>query len=187
MSELAWHLSRATGVVGLVLMTAVVVLGLLTSGRRRPSGATTTVVVALHRWLALGVVAFLVVHVVTAVADGYVDIGWLATLVPLTSGYETWQVALGTLTVDLLLAVVVTSLLRHRIPERAWRAVHWLGLAAWPVALVHGFAMGTSDRPVLRGATVLCTVVGSAAIGWRLTATYADRDARRRVLAQGWS
>lgn len=186
-SELLWHLSRAAGVVGLLLMTTVVVLGLVTAGRRRPTGPTTTVVTAAHRWLSLGVVAFLGVHVTTAIVDGYVDLGWLSTVVPFTSGYATWQVTLGTLSLDLLVAVVVTSLLRHRISERAWRAVHWLGLAAWPVALVHGFAMGTSDQPLLRGVTVACGVIGLAALSWRLSATYADRDVRRRIAAQGWS
>ena len=37
MNELLWYLSRATGVVSIVLLTVVVVLGLVTSGRRRPT------------------------------------------------------------------------------------------------------------------------------------------------------
>lgn len=112
-----WYLSRATGVVSVVLLTAVVVLGVVTAGRRSPHGTHATVVMALHRWLSLGMSAFLVAHILTAILDGYVDIGLLATLVPFTSGYETLWVSIGTLAVDLLLAVVATSLLRSRISE----------------------------------------------------------------------
>ena len=53
MNELLWYLSRATGVVSIVLLTVVVVLGLVTSGRRRPTGDSATVVMgctAGSRW-----------------------------------------------------------------------------------------------------------------------------------------
>ena len=33
-----WYLSRATGVVTIVLLTIVVCLGVITAGRRRPEG-----------------------------------------------------------------------------------------------------------------------------------------------------
>jgi sulfoxide reductase heme-binding subunit YedZ len=186
-NELLWYVSRATGSVAMVLMTAVLVLGLITSGRRRPTGSQATIVMAMHRWLSLGLVAFLGVHVVTAVVETYVDIGWLSALVPFTSGYAPWQVGLGTLAVDVLIAVMATSLLRHRISESAWRTVHVLSYAMWPLALLHGFVLGTSDQPLLRGVTMACGVVGLAAIGWRWTASHADRDRRRNVLAQEWS
>ncbi len=109
-----WYLSRATGVASIVLLTAVVVLGVLVSGRRRPHGEHATVVMGVHRWLSLGMVAFLVTHVVTAVVDGYVDINALAVLLPFTSAYETFWVGLGTLALDVLVAVLVTSWWRHR-------------------------------------------------------------------------
>lgn len=187
MSELLWYLSRSTGVVAMCLMTAVLVLGLVTRGQRRIGSQRQALVTALHRWLALGVVAFAVVHMVSAIVDGFVDIGWLAMLVPFTSAYETWHVALGTLSVDLLAAVIVTSLLRHRLPEHVWRTVHLLSLAAWPIAIAHGLLMSTADQPLLRWATIACAVVGSGAIAWRFSTSYADRDTRRRITAQGWS
>lgn len=188
MSEhLLWYLSRASGVVSVMLFTAVVVLGALTAGRRRPHGGGATIVIALHRWLSLGLVAFLAVHIVTAIADGYVSIGWLATVLPFTSGYETLWVGLGTIAFDLMLAVVITSLLRHRLPERLWRLVHWAAYASWPIALVHGFAMGTGDQPVLRVVTLVCAAVGAAAVLWRVLATHADQVRRREIEAQEWA
>lgn len=168
MSAWLWPISRATGSVSLVLLTLGLVLGTTLSSRRRPHAQAPTLTVALHRWLSLGLVTFLAAHVVTAIVDGYVDISWLATLVPFTSAYETWWVGLGTLAVDLLLAVVATSLLRHRIPERRWQGVHLLAYALWPIALLHGWGMGSADALWLREITLACGVVGLLAVAARL-------------------
>ena len=85
----------------------------------------------LHRSLALFTVALLRLHVVTAFADPYVSIGWAATAIPFLSPYRTPAIGLGTLAVDLGGAVLLTSLVRHRLGLRAWRAVHWLAYLAW--------------------------------------------------------
>ena len=106
MNETLWYLSRATGVASIVLLTVVVVLGVLTSGRRRPHGEHATVVMAVHRWLSLGMVAFLVVHVATAVAETYVSIDLVSALVPFTSGYETAWVGLGMLRISFAIPLV---------------------------------------------------------------------------------
>ena len=187
MNAALWYLSRATGVVSLVLLTAVLVLGLVLAGRRRPHGGTTTVVTAVHRWWALGASTFLVAHVVTAVVETYVDLGWVSVVVPFSSGYRPLWVGLGTLAFDVLLAVVVTSYARHRLPERAWRGVHLLSYLLWPLAVVHGIAMSTGDQPLLRGVTIGCGVAGAAAVAWRLATTHHDAERRTLVASRGWS
>lgn len=182
-----WFISRATGVVTIVLLTITVCLGIVTAGRRRPHGESATVVMGLHRWLSLGMLVFLATHIATAILDGYVSIGWLAVLVPFTSAYETLLVGIGTLAVDLLVVVLVTSYLRHRIPERRWRLIHWLSYAMWLVALVHGFAMGTSDQAGLRITSLACGLVGGLFVVWRIIATHADGQRRAEIDAQEWS
>ncbi len=82
-----------------------------------PSFAVT----ALHRNASLLAVVLLTIHVVTAAVDPFVSISWLAALVPFTSHYEPVWMGLGTLSLDIMLAVVVTSLLRDRIGQRTWR------------------------------------------------------------------
>lgn len=182
-----WYLSRATGVVSMVLLTLVVCLGVITAGRRRPHGESATIVMGLHRWLSLGMLVFLGIHIVTAIVDGYVSISWLAVVIPFVSGYETLLVGLGAIAIDLLVVVVVTSYLRHRIPERTWRLLHWISYAMWLVALVHGFAMGTSDQPALRLTSLACGVIGGLFALWRIAATYSDKQKRKEIEAQEWS
>jgi methionine sulfoxide reductase heme-binding subunit len=186
MNEILWYLSRATGMVCVVLLTATFVLGLLTSGRAAPIGAPAWVRARLHRTLSLILVVFLGVHVVTAVVETFVDIGWLSAIVPFTSAYDTLWVGLGTLAVDLLLAVAITSLLRSRIPLRAWRYVHLLAYAMWPLALLHGWGTSTSDGTAMLAITATCAAVGGTAIAWRATRVLADSRQRLLATAQGW-
>ena len=187
MNELLWYTSRATGVASVVLLTVVLMLGVVMSGRRRPHGESATIVTVLHRSLSLGMTVFLGAHIATAIAETYVSIDAISAVLPFTSGYEPLWVGLGTIAFDILLAVVVTSLVRRRLPERAWRRVHLLAYALWPIAVVHGLALGTSDQPILRGATVACGVVGILGVVWRLTAKHHDRQRRITVAAQEWS
>lgn len=187
MNELYWYASRATGLAATVLLTGVFVLGLVSSARHRPHGPSQTVVAATHRSLALGTSAFLLVHVASAVIDGYVPLTWLDAVVPFVSGYERAATGLGTLAVDLLVAVVVTSLLRHRLPERAWRAVHLTAYLLWPVAIVHSIALGTADQPLLRGTSIACAAVGLGAAAWRAVTVTPDERARTAVAAKEWA
>lgn len=187
MNELLWFTSRATGVVSIVLLTGVLVLGLVTAGRRRPHAMSQTVVMGLHRSLSLGTSAFLLVHIITAVAETYVNIDLISAVVPFTSGYARAWVGLGTLAFDLGLAVVVTSLLRHRLSERLWRGVHVLALALWPMAIVHGLVLGTANETGLRLITFVCALVGVGALGWRALSTHADEERRRDIAYQEWT
>ena len=147
-----WLVSRAAGIVALVLLTATVVLGTLATGPTRSAAWPRWARQALHRDLALLSVGTLLVHVGAVVLDGYVDVGWYAALVPFTSAYRPLRVGLGTLALDLVLVVIATSLLRVRLGLRTWRAVHWLTYAAWPIAVLHYLTTGTDARaPLGRG------------------------------------
>src|ERR1022692_979235 len=54
-------------------------------------------------------------------------------------------IGFGGLAVDLIGAVLITSLLRHRLGLRTWRTVHWLGYLAWPVAFIHAITAARYD------------------------------------------
>ncbi|MQY25954.1 ferric reductase-like transmembrane domain-containing protein [Nocardia aurantia] len=182
-----WYISRASGVVTLVLLTLVVLLGLLTAAHPRPRGTIPVLAMGLHRSLALGTTAFLAAHILTAVTDSYVHLGWLSPVVPFTAGYRRLPVGLGALAFDIFLALITTSLLRHRLPDRAWRMVHRLAYALAPIAEIHALLMATTSEPILLSVTVACGIAMTGAAGWRWW--HLDADGRRRaaVAAQEWS
>lgn len=170
MSELLWFLTRASALVAMVLLTVTVVLGALTTGRAAPVAIPVAARTALHRTVSGVAFVFTALHVVTVIADGYVDIGWLSLVVPFSSAYDPFWVGLGTLAFDLVLAVAVTSLLRDRLPLRLWRVLHLAGYPLWAVALAHGLGSSTSDGAVMLGVAVVCGLAGTGALVWRLAA-----------------
>ncbi|GLY27315.1 ferric reductase-like transmembrane domain-containing protein [Kineosporia sp. NBRC 101731] len=147
-TEALWYLARGSGVVSLILFTVVVALGIGTRSGRTFAGMNRLAVASVHRSAALLALVFLVIHVVTLLFDPYAQLNLVDILLPFGSGYRPFWVGLGTLALDLALAVTITSLLRDRIGLRAWKAVHWLAYAMWPIALVHGVGSGT-DRSSL--------------------------------------
>ncbi len=164
-----WYLTRASGVVSIVLLSATILLGIVASvgwtSTRWPRFLSQDV----HRNLSLLCIGFVGVHVVTTVADGYVPIGFLDVILPFRSPYRPIYLGLGALCFDLLLAVLITSALRHRIGYGSWRFVHWLAYLCWPIALVHGLGSGTdTPLPLVIGVEVVCTAAVLAGFAWRL-------------------
>jgi hypothetical protein len=141
-----WYATRGSGVVALLLLTAVVVVGILSSARWQGRRVPRFVVAALHRNLSLLAVAFVTAHVITAVADRFAPIGYKDGVIPFVAGYRPVWLGLGTVAFDLLLALVITSVLRARLGIRLWRGIHWLGYASWPVAVLHSLGTGSDSR-----------------------------------------
>jgi len=124
---------------------------------------------------------FLTLHIVTAVVDPFTHLGWLAAVVPFSSYYRTFWLGLGTVAFELLLAIVVTSLLRGLIGQVAWRLVHWLSYASWPVAVLHGFGTGTDAWSAwLFALQAACIMAVLAATAYRLMAGSRDPLAAAR-------
>ena len=88
---------------------------------------------------------------------------------PLASSYRPVWIGLGAIAVDLLAAVIVTSLVRVRLGHRAWRAVHWAVYVIWPVAVIHALGSGSDVRSrILPVVAAVCTSLVLAASGWRV-------------------
>jgi methionine sulfoxide reductase heme-binding subunit len=183
-STVLWYASRATGVVALLLLTAVMLLGVLvTHGRgSRLPGLPRFATSGLHRNLSLLATVFVLVHVTTAVFDGYVNIPVTAAVVPLTSSYERLWLGLGAVSLDLMLAAVVTSLLRRHLSRRVWLAVHLTAYLSWPVAWVHSvFAGGDLQAGWLLALAAACAAAVVGAAGWRVAAAAREVPRAERV------
>lgn len=175
--SLYWYLARGTGAVSLVLLTAIVVLGILgplrVTGGRWPRFAIDT----LHRDLSLLAVALLLIHIVTSVLDSFVSISLTAAVIPFLSSYRPLWLGLGTVAFDLILALIITSLVRRRLGYRTWRFVHWFAYLSFPVAVLHG--LGTGSDAKLWWMLLLTTVcVAAVVIATCLRITLAEGGSR---------
>jgi methionine sulfoxide reductase heme-binding subunit len=141
-SPTVWYFARSAGIVAYLLLSAAVVAGTLMSGR-----ATLTwprfAVEELHRFLAILTGIFIVLHGASLLLDRVVPISLAQELVPFTSHYRPFAVGLGATTAELLAAVGLTNLVRHELPRRFWRRVHYLTIPAWILATLHGLLAGS--------------------------------------------
>jgi sulfoxide reductase heme-binding subunit YedZ len=169
-STAVWYLMRSTGVVSQVLLTAVMALGIATTNRWSPRSTPRFVTAALHRSISLLSVVFIGVHVVTSVVDPYAAVGLVAVVVPFVGAGNPFWVGLGAVSLDLVAALIVSSLLRRHLGYRAWRAIHWVAYLSWPVALAHGLGMGTDATSLwFIAVAIACIATVSAALAWRLS------------------
>jgi sulfoxide reductase heme-binding subunit YedZ len=162
MTHTWWYLARSSGLVAWALLAATVVWGLLLATRvldRTPSPKWLN---DLHRFLAGIAVVFTFVHVGTLVADSYVHFSAADVLVPFVSSWRPVAVAWGVITLWLLVAVEVSSLLMKHLPRRLWRAIHLTSFALFVAATAHAFAAGSDVRNQLfvLSCTAVMSVVG---------------------------
>lgn len=180
-----WYLTRSTGAVSLLLLTASVALGVIDVRRISTPRWPRFVIDTLHRNVSLLAMAFLLVHILTSVLDSFTSIPLIDAVVPFVGSYRPFWLGLGAVAFDLLLAVTITSLLRRRLGYGTWRAVHWLTYASWPIALLHGFGTGSDVKSGwLLALSIACLLVVLAAIVARVASGW-PQNVRVRGAALG--
>jgi predicted ferric reductase len=146
MSPAVWYFARSAGLVAYLLLSGSVILGVLMSARARftwPRFAVEEV----HRFLAILTGIFVTLHGASLLLDRVVAISLGQMLVPFTSSYRPLAVGLGVTAAELMAAVGLTNLFRKQLPHTVWRKAHYLTLAVWALASLHGVLAGT-DRGV---------------------------------------
>lgn len=171
--QLTWFLSRASGVTALALLTLSMVLGIGASTRLSSARWPRFVTQGLHRNISLFVLVLTAVHVLVTVLDDYVVIGIPESLIPFIGTYRPFWLGLGTVSSDLVIAAILTSLVRQRIGYGTWRAVHWTSYLCWPLGIVHSLGTGTDTRTdwmvwfvVANVALVLLAIAWRIVDGW---------------------
>ncbi len=169
-STTTWYAARAGGVLAYVLVSASVLAGILLAGKVRVPGLPRFAVEDVHRFLGILAGSFIAVHVGSVALDSVVPFHLSQLVVPFTAGYRPLATGLGVVALELLLAVAVTNHLRSRLPYRVWRRAHYLTLAVWLLATVHGILSGTDRHQtwlLVLYATAVAAVAGAAALRFR--------------------
>jgi len=183
---LLWFANRGTGVVLVALLTLSMALGIVSTVRagsaRWPRFATQ----ALHRNVSLLASAMLIVHFGTAVLDqnAYSDLTWLDVVAPFWGKYAAAHrtaLLLGSVAFNLMVAVVITSLVRARLSHRIWRGIHLLTYLSWAAGVLHGVLIGTDAGTVW---DVAVTVVSVGVVAASVVVRIATWVHERRLHAE---
>ena len=180
--EIWWYVSRASGIVAWLMLTATVLWGiLLADGLLKRHAAW---LLEMHRWLGGLTVVFLAVHLVSLLADSYVQFGPLEILVPFAGEWRPAAVALGIIAFWLVVAVALTSVAVKRLPRRWWRGVHLAGYATFWLTTIHGALAGTdASRSLYVTTSSVALMAVVIAVSQRiLTSDWQRRRRARRLL-----
>ena len=165
MNDALWYVARGTGIVALVLLTVSVALGVVVRSRRPLGGLPRCGLPLVHRTSSLTATWLIGIHMVTLLLDPYAQLHLVDLAVPFLGTYRPVWLGLGTLAVDILAAIVITSLLRKRVGNRVFRAVHWATYALWPLAFVHALKTGTdADSVWFLALSLVCAAVVAASV-----------------------
>lgn len=181
LDDAMWAFGRISGVLALALLTLTLILGIVTRSGRPLVGMPRFSVTLVHRNVALLASTFLVLHIGTLMLDSYARLNPADIVVPFLGSFKPFWQGLGTVSFDLVIAIVATGLLRRAIGVRVFRFVHWFTYAMWPIAVAHAIGNGTNgtDAWFLIGTVVACLAVLAAVI-WRLTDRFVETAGARR-------
>jgi sulfoxide reductase heme-binding subunit YedZ len=112
---------------------------------------------ALHEYSTVLWIPLAVLHLLSLLLDSTARIGLLDLVVPFHASYGTLAIGLGALSVDVLLVVTVTALLKRRMNKTAWLWLHRLAYAAFALIFFHAVLSGTDFSDPLVSAITWAT------------------------------
>ena len=179
MNPQVWcYLTRASGLVAWLMLTASVIWGIVLSTNAFPEHRRPAWLLDLHRWLGGLAVSFTMIHLGALVADSWVHFGLADLIVPFASQWRPGAVALGVVAMWLLLAVEATSLAMKRLPRRVWRWIHLSSYVVFLIVSLHAAFAGTDRTHWLYQGTAVSSI---AAIAWATVYRLTHRRAPRRA------
>jgi cytochrome b561 len=185
---LTWIILRAAGIGAYLMLFGTVSWGLIATtnigGKRIPRNTATLI----HQFLSTGALLLLGVHLGGLLLDAFVPFAPLDLLVPLRASFKPVAVAVGIVTMYLMLVVLGSSWMRKRVGAKWWRRLHLLAVPMFSLALIHGVFAGTDTlRPwmwwiyMVTGGTVLfLMLVRGLTVGFRPERAPRPANARAR-------
>ncbi|MDQ2894586.1 MAG: ferric reductase-like transmembrane domain-containing protein [Actinomycetota bacterium] len=153
-----WLISRASGIVALVLISLSVLMGLAMAARMlRP--AHKRAVIRLHEYVALLSLVAIAVHGLALLGDTWLKPGLAGITVPFALGYRPLWTGLGIIGGYLALLLGPSFYLRRRIGARTWRKLHRATTAAWVLSAVHALGSGSDSGTLWLRAVVLLPAI----------------------------
>ena len=154
-----WYATRGLGAATLIVLTCTLVLGIVTATRWIGRSTPGFVTADMHRNLSMIALGLLLAHIITTVLDPFAHISVRDVVIPFSATYRPIWLGLGVVAAEIMIVVAATSMLRDRVGPRAWRTIHWIAYASWPIAVIHGLGTGSDARaPWLIGVVVSCVV-----------------------------
>jgi methionine sulfoxide reductase heme-binding subunit len=154
-----WLVSRASGIVALVLISLSVIMGLTMATKvlRRPGARRT--LAKLHEHVALTALLAIGAHGLSLLGDHWLRPGLSGIALPFAMAYRPQFTGVGIIGGYLALVLGPSFYLRRRIGARRWRRLHGLIAIAWLLSAVHALGAGSDAQQLWLRALVFFPAV----------------------------
>ncbi|MFH0929848.1 MAG: ferric reductase-like transmembrane domain-containing protein [Candidatus Moraniibacteriota bacterium] len=138
-----WYIVRASALIGFLLLYVSVFVGTVSClpGIRKYFLRLRSL--SFHCWISLQALIFATVHGVALLFHKFIPFSLADILVPFHSSYESLLVALGTISLYIMIILVATSYARKYISQRVWQSIHFLNIALYIFSIIHALYLGT--------------------------------------------
>lgn len=161
---LFWIAARASGVAAYVALCLSLVTGMAMRTGVLLWLTHNRAVRALHDftgwlWLPLGLA-----HVVGLLLDRTARIGLADLVIPFAVPYGAVAIGFGTISLQLLAFVMITTAFRDKLAHGEWLVVHRLSYPAFALLFAHSILSGTDFGAPLIGGLAWLTALALAAV-----------------------
>ena len=146
MGDVAWFVSRATGIVATALAVAALVWGFFFSARNTGKRRRPAWWLDLHSWLGGLALAMTGAHLAAVYVDQNSGIGAAELLVP---GASPLAITWGVIAAYLLAIAVFTSWPHKRLRPTPWRIVHLGSVLGTALAGIHAYQAGSDAAELI--------------------------------------
>ena len=138
-----WELARASGLATYAALCIAVLTGLAPRTHVLGLLAHNRAIRALHDWTPWIIIPAAITHVVALLLDATAQISLLDVVVPFQTSYGQLAIGLGTISLDLLVIVLVTTWMRRSMSNGAWQLFHRLSYVGFVAMFLHAVLSGT--------------------------------------------
>lgn len=138
-----WYIVRASALVGFLLLYVSVFAGTVSClpGIRKYFLRLRSL--NFHCWISFQALLFSLIHGVSLLFHKFIPFNLADILIPFHASYEPLLVALGTISLYLMIILVATSYARKYISQKIWRTIHFLNIALYIFSIIHALYLGT--------------------------------------------
>jgi methionine sulfoxide reductase heme-binding subunit len=138
-----WYIVRASALVGFLLLFVSVFVGTVSGLPGIKKYFLRFGSLKFHCWISFQALLFALIHGASLLFHKFIPFSLADIFIPFHSSYEPLLVALGTISLYLMIILVTTSYGRKYISQKVWRSIHFLNIILYVFSITHALLLGT--------------------------------------------
>ena len=176
-----WYMSRASALLGYLLLWASTVWGLLLSTKIAKSVLSPVLTFSVHEFLSLLGLGFAAFHAFILLGDRYIAFTLRDILLPFSAGFEPLWVGVGTLSLYLYALITFSFYIRKKIGQQTWRTLHYLTFGLYGMVVAHSLLLGTDSGSTAMQGMYLASAASVLFLVYYRILDSAGRSAKKRA------